>query len=46
VIVGGTSEANVDRNVAAVRTGPLARVRSGGDRAAFESHGGAWQGLI
>jgi aryl-alcohol dehydrogenase-like predicted oxidoreductase len=46
VIVGGTSEANVDRNVAAVRTGPLAPSDLAAIAAAFESHGGAWQGLI
>jgi aryl-alcohol dehydrogenase-like predicted oxidoreductase len=46
VIVGGTSVANVDRNVAAVRRGPLAPSDLATIAAAFESHGGAWQGLI
>jgi aryl-alcohol dehydrogenase-like predicted oxidoreductase len=46
VIVGGTSVANVDRNVAAVRRGPLAPSDLAAIAAAFESHGGAWQGLI
>jgi aryl-alcohol dehydrogenase-like predicted oxidoreductase len=46
VIVGSTSEANVDRDAAAVERGPLAPDQLGAIVAAFASHGRDWPGLV
>lgn len=46
VIVGGTSAAHVDRNVAAVARGPLVPREHAAVSSAFSASGRAWEGLV
>lgn len=46
VIVGGTSTANVDRNVAAVARGPLAAAEQQAVHAVYQAHAHEWGGLV
>ena len=46
VIVGGTDPGHLERNVTAVRAGPLEPGQQEAVRAAFARHGAHWQGLV